>query len=225
MPADAAARWPRLVDLTHPVRDGMQVYPGDPAVEVVAALTLGHDGVAVERLAMGSHTGTHVDAPSHTVEGGRTMAQVVLDELVGEARVLRVPGLADGAGVGWEALEAAGPVPDAVPPIVVVATGWSAHFGTERALRHPWLEGAAARELVRRGMRVLAVDALSPDATGEGAAEGTSFPVHEAVLGADGCIVENLVVPDDLPARIRIGIFPLRLGADGAPVRAVAFLD
>lgn len=225
MPADTAPRGPHLVDLTHPVRDGMQVYPGDPAVEVAPALTVGHDGVAVERLTMGSHTGTHVDAPSHTVEGGRTMAQVALDELVGEALVLRVPGLADGAGVGWDALEAVEPMPDAVPSIVVVATGWSAHFGTDRALRHPWLEGGAARELVRRGMRVLAIDALSPDPTGEGAAEGTGFPVHEAVLGADGCIVENLVVPDDLPARIRIGIFPLRLAGDGAPVRAVAFLD
>ena len=72
MPADA----PRLVDLSHPIRDGMPVYPGDPEVSIGPALTVDADGVDVARIRMGSHTGTHIDAPSHTVRGGRTMADV-----------------------------------------------------------------------------------------------------------------------------------------------------
>ena len=207
-------------DLSHRLRTGMQVYPGDPAVRLDPALELDRDGAAVTALHLGSHSGTHVDAPAHTVPGGRTMDRVALDELVGEALVLHVPGLADGATIGVDDL---GELPERVPPIVVIDTGWAAHFGTERALRHPALGVEAARSLVDRGMRVLGVDTLSPDPTD--AAGTTEFPVHEVVLGGDGLIVENLTGLDGLPARVRIGIFPLRLAGDGAPARAVAFDD
>lgn len=207
-------------DLSHPVRTGMQVYPGDPAVDLSPALELDRDGAAVTSLHLGSHTGTHVDAPAHTVAAGRTMDLVTLEELVGDALLIRVPGLGDRATIGVADL---GELPDRVPSIVVVDTGWARHFGTERALRHPALGVDTARLLVERGMHVLGVDTLSPDPTD--AAGTTEFPVHEVVLGGDGLIVENLTGLDGLPPRVRIGVFPLRLAGDGAPARAVAFVD
>jgi len=225
MPADA----PRLVDLSHPIRDGMPVYPGDPEVSIGPALTVDADGVDVARIRMGSHTGTHIDAPSHTVRGGRTMADVGLDELVGEAIVLRVPGLADGEVYDWDRLEAHGSLPAQLPPIVLIDTGWARWFDDERRTRHPALAAAAAEELLRRGMRVLGVDTLSPDSTEVAppaeAGAGAAFPVHEAVLGSGRLIVENVANLDAVPDRVRVGFFPLRLAGDGAPVRAVAFLD
>jgi kynurenine formamidase len=205
-------------DLSHPLATGMQVYPGDPEVDFQPALELERDGAAVTALHLGSHSGTHIDAPSHTVAGGRTMDRVELDELVGDALVIHVPGLRPRAIIGVDDL---GVLPEVVPPIVVLDTGWAQHFGSETALSHPALGAEAARLLVDRGMRVLCVDTLSPDPTD---AEGvTEFPVHQVVLGADGLIVENLAAVGGLPQRVRIGIFPLRLGGDGAPVRAVAF--
>ncbi|HKH08153.1 MAG TPA: cyclase family protein [Agromyces sp.] len=207
-------------DLSHPLRTGMQVYPGDPSVELSPALELERDGAAVTSLHLGSHTGTHVDAPAHTVAGGRTMDLVALEELVGDALLIHVAALADRATIGIDDL---GDLPERVPSIVVVDTGWAQHFGTERALRHPALGADAARLLVERGMHVLGVDTLSPDPTD--AAGTTEFPVHEVVLGGDGLIVENLTGLDGLPSRVRIGVFPLRLAGDGAPVRAVAFID
>jgi kynurenine formamidase len=209
-----------LRDLSHPIRDGMMVYPGDPGVAIGPALTLDADGVAVARIDMGSHTGTHVDAPAHAVAGGRTMAEVALDELVGEAVILRVPGASEGKSYGWDDIVLDGGIPESLPPIVLIATGWARWFGDERARRHPWLHASAARELKRRGMRVLAVDTLSPDPTD--GSDGT-FPVHEVVLGGDGLIVENVCAVEGLPSRLRVGFFPLRLEGDGAPVRAVAF--
>lgn len=209
-----------LRDLSHPIRDGMMVYPGDPSVSVEPALALETDGVAVARIDMGSHTGTHVDAPAHTVVGGRTMASVSLEELVGEALVVRVPRASEGLPYGWEDFVVGGGMPEVLPRIVLLNTGWAQWFGTGRALRHPFLHADAARELMRRGMRVLAVDTLSPDPTD--ASDG-GFPVHEVVLGGDGLIVENVCGLEGLPARSRVGFFPLRLEGDGAPVRGVAF--
>lgn len=211
-----------LRDLSHPIRHGMMVYPGDPSVSVGPALSLPADGVAVARVDMGSHTGTHVDAPAHTVVGGRTMASVALDELVGAALVIRVPGASEGHTYGWHDFVVDGGVPEVVPSIVLIDTGWAQWFGDDRALRHPFMAADAARELMRRGMHVLAVDTLSPDATDASAA---AFPVHEVVLGGDGLIVENVWGLEGLPARVRVGFFPLRLEGDGAPVRGVAFVD
>lgn len=209
-----------LRDLSHPVRDRMMVYPGDPGVSITPALAVEADGVAVGRIDMGSHTGTHVDAPAHTVPGGRTMADVSLDDLFGQALLLRVRGAAAEQVYGWDDLVADGGIPETVPSIVLIDTGWAQWFGDERALQHPALAADAARELMRRGMRVLAVDTLSPDPTSN--SDGT-FPVHEVVLGGDGLIVENVCGLSGMPARFTVGFFPLRLDGDGAPVRAVAF--
>ena len=195
--------------------------PGRSHVHLLPRSTLEHDGVAVTAMRMGSHTGTHVDAPSHTVAGGRTMADVPLDELVGEALLMRMPRPGTTArsttGTGWSARDR---FPRVLPPIVIIDTGWARWFGDQRRHAASALAPSAARELVRRGMRVLAVDTLSPDLTG-----GEGFPVHESVLGADRLIVENRARARRYSqSRVGVGFFPLRLAAMERPVRAVAFL-
>ncbi len=212
-----------LRDLSRPVRTGMTVYPGDPGVEITSALTLDRDGVAVARLRLGSHTGTHLDAPAHTVPAGRATGSIGLDELTGAALIVHLPPLPARAIYDLDALDAALPqgLPDRVPAIIVVNTGWSRHFDTPTATEHPALEAGAAAELVRRGMHLLAVDTLSPDPTLTGSVD---FPVHAVVLGSDRLIVENLTNLDGLPESTLIGFFPLAIDADGAPVRAIAFL-
>jgi len=210
-------------ELSHPITSGMQVYPGDPAVSIESALSVEQDGVDVSLLHLGSHTGTHLDAPSHTVAGGRTTAAISLDELVGDALIVHLAEQSAHANYGLAEITAAlGEIPAAVPAIVIINTGWAQHFGSDEALNHPALAPDAAAELWSRGMRLLAVDTLSPDPTGEGS---TDFPVHEIVLGGDGLIVENITGLEGLPERVRIGFFPLAIDADGAPVRAVVLDD
>ncbi|HKV17415.1 MAG TPA: cyclase family protein [Mycobacterium sp.] len=209
-------------ELSHPIVTGMQVYPGDPAVEIEPALVLARDGVDVASLHLGSHTGTHLDAPSHTIAGGRTTGAIGLDELIGDALVLHLGPLHPCATYGLAEMAAALPdgLSEKLPPIVVFDTGWAAKFGSDEALDHPALSLDAATELLRRGAHVLAVDTLSPDPTGSA---DSGFPVHQVVLGADALIVENICNVEDLDAHVRIGFFPLPIDADGAPVRAVSF--
>jgi kynurenine formamidase len=211
-----------VIDLSHPVAAGMPVHPGDPGVVFEPALTIARDGAAVTAVSLGSHTGTHVDAPAHAIPGGRTIDRVGLDELAGEALILHVADrVSDGLGIDGAALGL--DLLGSVPRLVAIRTGWDRHFGTERYLRHPYLIASAARRLMELGMRVLAVDTPSPDPTPSGG-EPPVLAVHEAVLGGDGLIVENLRGLDRLGRRARLGVFPLPLvGADGAPARVVAW--
>lgn len=214
----------RLVDLSHPVGTGMQVFPGDPQVETALAASLPVDGFQVAELRLGTHSGTHVDAPLHVVDGGASVDELGLPGLVGPARIVHVPGLREHDVIRWDDVREQ--VED-VPPgtIVLFRTDWSRHFGTPRYLRHPVLDVEIARHLVSAGVRVIGVDTLNPDPTPNGPSPGPlELPVHEAVLGAGGAIIENLTdlaaVSWDDPV---LSALPLRLrGMDGSPVRAVA---
>lgn len=224
----------RAIDLTHPVATGMPVYPGDPEVRIDRALSVAEDGVEVASLALGSHSGTHLDAPSHSIPGGRTVDELPLEWLSGAARVLRASA-PPSSEIGPGDLE----LPDRLPLIVCVATGWDRWFTSEgfasgEARRHPWIAPALAQELWRRGARVLGVDALSPDPTRDQAAgSGTTspddagaseMPVHEFWLGGGGIIVENLARLDLVSDDTEMSLLPLCLaGVDGSPIRAVAW--
>lgn len=210
-----------LVDLSHPITAGMPVYPGDPDVSVESALTLEDDGVNVALLQLGTHTGTHLDAPAHVIAGGKTVDQLDLDLLDGPATVLTVP------NPGSAAL-AARPIrlveldwlPEQLTQIVCIATGWDQYFDDGWRTRHPFLDPELAEILWQRGARVLGVDTLNPDPTSE---HSVDMPVHEFWLGNDGVIVENLRGLTLLPAQVHMSLLPLNLqGLDGSPVRAVA---
>src|SRR5947209_10607726 len=81
-----------IYDVTVPIRAAMPIYEGDPAVEIQAwsALARG-DSANVSFLHFGAHTGTHVDAPAHFIEGARKIDALSLELLIGPARVVRVP--------------------------------------------------------------------------------------------------------------------------------------
>src|SRR5437762_14380830 len=82
----------RIYDITVPIRSAMPVYEGDPGVKIDpwSAFAKG-DSSNVSILNFGAHTGTHVDAPAHFIEGARRIDNLSLDMLIGPARVLRVP--------------------------------------------------------------------------------------------------------------------------------------
>lgn len=211
------------IDLSLPVWTGMPVYPGDPEVSVTPALTLESDGVTVSRLDLGSHTGTHLDAPSHSIAGGRTVDEIPLDLLDGPACVLRA---SVGAGEPIGSEQILNGVPDHLPAIVCIATGWDEQFESPLRTEHPYLTVELARDLWSRGARVLGVDTLSPDPTQVNAGPcAPGMPVHEFWLGSDGVIIENLTLLTSLPPLVEMTLVPLRLvGGDGSPIRAIARL-
>lgn len=202
----------------------MSVYPGDPGVSVESAATMARDGYRVSSLSLGTHAGTHVDAPSHTEPDGATLDTFSVSEFDLDARLVAVD------ASPRETIE-----PDALPAetdarILVLRTGWDAHWGTPQYRNHPYLSEAAATRVASLDCH-LAVDCFSPDPTpppGSGTArddEPAGVPAHHALLGAGKLVFENLTELDGLPTRFRFRAYPLRVDADGAPIRAIADVE
>src|SRR5438128_3362044 len=81
----------RIYDVSVPISSRTPIYDGDPGVDIQAWTSLAKgDSANVSFLHFGAHTGTHVDAPAHFIQGGRRIDQLAFDALIGSARVIRV---------------------------------------------------------------------------------------------------------------------------------------
>jgi len=212
---------PDHVDLTQPIKDGMQTYPDDPPVTLSDHATHDADGYHVETLSCGSHTGTHIDAPLHTDPDGDPLSAFAVDRFVFDAVRVDCRDCAAREAIGPERLPAADVLADA--DMVVCWTGWDDHWNTDRYLDHPYIAPDTAARCADHGLAV-GVDALSPDPTPSewaGDDEPTGFQAHHALLGNDCLIVENLTTLGRVGDRFELRAYPLALGGDGAPVRAV----
>ncbi|MEW6489325.1 MAG: cyclase family protein [Thermodesulfobacteriota bacterium] len=127
----------RLFDLTHPLGPETPVFPGDEPVRLRASASLAPDGYRAARLELGTHSGTHVDAPAHLLPGGAKLAELPLELWIGPGLLLDAGALEGGALPQAERLLLAG-CPDGIPP--------------------EW-----ARALAGRGLRLLGIDGPSVD--------------------------------------------------------------
>jgi arylformamidase len=200
----------KLIDVTVPVRHGMPVYHDNPGVTLERARSIADgDEVNISRLDMGVHTGTHVDAPVHFIEGGAGSETIDPEILVGEAHVVDATGLR--ADIDGEALATLELPPGAERLVFKTRNSelWARDSFTRDFIR--FVE-SGARPLVEAGVRLVGIDYLS---------------VGDA--GAHHVFLENGVVPlegVDLrgvdPGRYRLYCLPLKLvGSDGAPARVL----
>src|SRR5687767_1048258 len=100
------ARLPKLLDVSVPLKQGLPAYPGNPPFELKPLKRIADGGSSnVSRLVLGTHTGTHVDAPKHFIDDGPGVEALPLDLLIGRARVVEIT---KRGGIGAAELEAAG---------------------------------------------------------------------------------------------------------------------
>lgn len=214
----------RLVELSHPIRNGMVTYPGLPGPEIAdhlsreasraryAAGTEFHIG----RISMVANTGTYLDTPFHRFAGGSDLAGTPLGSLADlEGVLLRV------AGAGIRAVDRDLLLPlDVRGRAVLVHTGWDRNFGTERyASGAPFLTRGAAEWLASEGAALVGIDSINVDDMADGAR-----PAHTALLAAGIPIVEHLRGLEQLPpSGFRFHAAPpLVQGMGTFPVRAYA---
>ncbi|KAJ7807822.1 putative cyclase [Mycena olivaceomarginata] len=211
----------QVVDLSHSLKPGMQIYPGDPVFSCSCVTTVEKDGYAVRSLSMGSHTGTHVDAPSHFFADGKSIEQIPLSTFIGPALQIGLTHKSPREAITWDDL-APYKSQMAAGVIILLRTGWSQYWGTEKYLEHPFLDRAAAEQIMATGVQVVGIDTLSPDETRlDGVGD---FGAHQVILGAGGIIAENLTNLHALDgSNYVVHLIPLNIdGSDGSPVRAFA---
>jgi kynurenine formamidase len=208
-----------LIDLSHPMRDGMLSFPGDPVLSVKPFHTTSSPAKCnVSQLSMGTHQGTHLDAMFHFLDDGKTLDQMPLDWFYGPARMIRIPKSAgDEITVEDFAAHEAVLQPGAR---ILMNTGWYRELGSERFFTEfPSITQDAARYLASRKLRLIGMDTPTP---------GKDYvEVHHILLAKDVemVIVESLANLDALPDGLEFTFigFPLNFaGRDGSPIRAVA---
>jgi arylformamidase len=206
-----------IYDLSVPLCDEIPTYPGDPGIEIRDWFSLAQgDSANVSVLRFGAHTGTHVDAPAHFIEGAARVESLSLDVLIGEAHVVEVPKDRNSIDEVF--------VNDHCPPEaqrVLFKTRNSDFWSGPRQFRkdYTYLELDAAKQLVNRGIVLIGIDYLSIEQFGQ---EG--HPTHLALLSQGVVILEGLNLCDVSPGRYELICLPLRIRSgkgDGAPARAV----
>ncbi len=199
----------------------MPIYPGDPPPAFASYATLEKDGVNVTRLTLGSHTGTHLDAPKHFIQDGIGIDQIPPNKLVGEAYVTDLSNKPIGSGITAQDLRQKLDGRVAEDDIVVCYTGCSEHWGDETVTRnYTYLTAEAADYLVSKRVRAVGIDFLSVEKF-----KAPDPVVHKTLLGNRIFIVESLnkATKQFVGSRILMICMPIKLqNGDGAPARVVA---
>ncbi len=206
-----------LYDISITISPSMVVWPGDPPVTISPERVIDKHGYALSRLAFGSHTGTHIDAPRHMIENGLPIDRIPLETLIGTAYVFEVEP-ADGLAIHASDLAGLG-IPHDVTRLLLKTSNSNLWQAGPQAFEPQYvhLTRRAAQWVAERGIRLLGIDYLSPDPyPGDGA------PAHEELLGAGVVILEALNLSAVTPGVYQLIALPLKIAAaDGAPVRAL----
>ncbi len=211
----------RVIDLTQTISEKMPVYPGTEQPKLKQTNTIEKDGFKETLLSMYSHTGTHMDAPAHIFPGAPTLDALPAEAFAGRAVVVDCTDAGEGGRITMRHVDAVREAADRAE-FLLFHTGWS------RLWNHPRYFGAypAFDEDVIRycaaGKKGIGVDAISIDPV-----DSFELPMHRIILGAGLVIIENLTGLEALSGKeFHFAALPLKYeNADGAPVRAAAFME
>jgi kynurenine formamidase len=210
----------KLFDLSHPISPDMPVYPGTEPPSIITIHEIEKNGFLERKISFYTHTGTHVDAPSHLLKGGRSLDCFPVDAFFGKASRIDVP-RHRGQLIDVSDLERCENA-IAESDFVIFHTGWSQFWGTEKYFSgYPVLSENAVQWISAFRLKGVGFDTISADRS-----DSSDFPVHKRILERKWIIIENLANLDRLPCnRFVLCCFPLPVESlDGSPVRAVALV-
>jgi arylformamidase len=209
----------RIYDITVPISGAeTPTYPGDPGIEIKqwAAIASG-DAANVTLLNFGAHTGTHVDAPAHFIEGAPKVDSLPLDAMVGPARVLEID--REVRVIDSEVLDRH----DLRGVTRLLFKTRNSAFWADRKSNFredfTYIEADAARSIAQSGIRLVGMDYLSVEKF-----RSESFETHLELLSHNIVILEGLDLSRVPAGDYELLCLPLKIAGgtgDGAPARAV----
>lgn len=195
-----------MKDISLPLDRNLITYPGDAKLELYDYFTHEKNGVQITRILMETHTGTHIDAPLHAIDGGSTLGTIPLSKMIGPATVINVSGDAVHAG----------DIPDNTEKRLLIRTKNSGLYQDEFRKDFCYISMDAAEKIAELKLDLVGLDYLSIEKFGT-----TGMPVHKKLLGNSVVIVEGLYLMDVEPGRYELLCLPLKLDLDGGPCRAI----
>lgn len=205
----------QLIDISVPVTPQLPVWPGEaqPTINHKFRMSEGSDA-NVTQFAVGSHTGTHIDAPLHFVDGGKTTIEIPLEKLVGPCQVVDLQGKTEITAADLAALQ----LPKGTQKILF-KTDNSRHW---EDASHPFQEdfcaltADAAQWVVDNGIHLVGIDYLSIQLYHD------PIDTHVILLSNEVVIVETLDLRQVEPGTYRLICLPLKIaGVEGTPARAI----
>ncbi len=198
-----------LIDLSVDLNEKTPVYPGDPETKINPAGILETSGYKDHYVCMGTHVGTHMDAPSHMVVGGKNLNEFPIEKFSGRGVCVRVEEDFNISEIQELDIQEG--------DIVLFHTGMSKKYHDSAYFeKYPAMSEEIANWLVEKKVKMVGVDTCSVDNT-------DGFPIHKILLGGEVLIIENLTNLAELAGKsFKVHAFPIKLQIDGAPVRVVA---
>ena len=206
----------KIYDITVAISDHVPIYKGDPNAQVEAVTEIAHGAHAnVSKMCFGVHTGTHVDAPNHFIDGRRRVDQLELDKLIGKCRVIAIDETAD--AVLPEHLSRL----DGVERVLFKTRNSAFWNEPERGFRtdFTYISPEAARFMVDAGIKLAGIDYLSVERFGS-----EDFATHITLLEAEVVIVEGVDLREVRAGDYELICLPLKYtggGGDGSPARTI----
>ncbi|MEO8637298.1 MAG: cyclase family protein [Candidatus Taylorbacteria bacterium] len=202
----------KIIDISLPLDKHTLIYPGNVALTVEAHATMPGSATHLSKITMGSHTGTHVDAPSHAILGAKTLDQIPLETLVGPCKVLDFTSSA--GAIKIQELKKKG-----------VKAGERILAKTQNSLigfkvfreDYVYLDGDAADYLAELGIALFGIDYLSIKQRGS-----SDHRPHTSLLSKNIPIIEGLNLKDVEEGVYELFCLPLKfIGLEGAPARVI----
>ena len=210
----------KIIDLTRPLTEEIPLYPGDEAPKIEQIKNLDSDGYRAKRLTITTHTGTHIDSPSHLFKSGATLDEISPEQFLGTAIVADVSSAKDTIEVSDIKL----PKADIFnTDFLLLYTGAEEVIETEGSdSQTPVLSQEAADFLASMPLKGVGFDALSPDDI-----KSRDLKNHRTFFHSKMIIIENLINLKKLPIGKQFCLVALPLLAsdsDGCPARVLAIL-
>lgn len=199
----------RFIDLSVPINENTPVYPGDPKTKIEPMGIFDKDGYEDSYVCVGTHAGTHIDAPRHMVKGGKSLDEIPVEQFVGRGVYIKV------SNKNYN-LEQVKQADIRKGDIVLFHTGMSdVYHSKEYFGDYPAITEDIANYLISKKVKVVGVDTCSAD--------HEPFTVHRILLRNNVLIIENLTNLEQLEGKeFKIYALPIKLEIDGAPARVIA---
>lgn len=216
----------QIIDLSYSITEDIISWPGYPQPALKGVLSIAKEGYRAGHISFMSHTGTHIDAPSHTMKEGPSLDELPISNFFGKAVLINLHDVKGDIEIG-----------DLIPhaeqieqsKFVVFHCGHQSLWGkNEYFYDYPIMSKEAASWLCRFELYGVGIDTFSVDAI------DTKTSVNHRILASKGMVVienlANLQTVETLTSQsggmFWLSVFPIKYPtADGAPVRAVGFID